>query len=191
MALTHTNDTLSDPLNKSEMETNFSETRTKFGNISNADISVAAGIAVSKLAVSNQEFVVNLRIDSSSLSSGWPAATTTPLVFVPVPGDITDDNITVQDVTYWCSDIGAGTTAAFIVQWGRLTGGVWKNEATVVASTVIASVGNPSVTFQPEFYEPGYLYGFGLQSNGTDATCLDAANTTFSLSLLCRRVIQP
>ena len=188
MSLTHTNATLSDPIDKSEIETNFSETRAKFGSINNTDISADAGIAVTKLAANNQETLITLALDSSVFSAGWPAATTTPLVWVPFPGDDTDDSLTVVDAVYWCSD--PGTSATFAVEWGNYTGGTWTADNTVISTTTILSVGNPALSTTTVAFSATDLRGFGLQSGAADATTLSAANTTFSVSLLCKRVIQ-
>lgn len=191
MPLTHSNATLSDPIDKSEIETNFAETRAKFGSIINADIASNAAIAVSKLAVSNQEILINLAVDSSVFASGWPAATTDPLVWVPVPGDDTDDDLTIVDATYMCSE--PGTTADFIVEWSDYTGGTWGGTGpvtTVISSTVIDNTGNPSLATSTVSFHASALRGFGLQSNGADSACLSAANKSFSLTLLCKRVIQ-
>lgn len=125
MSLTHTNATLSDPPDKTEIEQNFSDTRDKFGNIVNADISSSAGIATSKLAARDYEVIINLQ------AIGWGTAGQV-VALCALPYDNAADGYTVLGAEYYIQEAGGSGSPAFDVQFGYATGGSWVTSTTVI-----------------------------------------------------------
>lgn len=197
MALTLTNPTLSDPVDKTEVEDNFTDVSNKFGNIVNADIHASANIAISKLNKSSQEMLVKLKVSVDELAAGWPASTSphTPLDMFVLPGTSGDDSWTVADAQGWCNDIGAGT-GTFSIVYGTYTAGTWADVATVYGTKTIAAemdLGNPSTSTLALGAAPR---GLILTGGTADATALAtaAAGTTpdgmIEITVLLRRDLQ-
>src|SRR3990167_3111592 len=154
MALTLTNTTLSNPASKSEVEANFTDIQNKFaGNIINADISSNAAIALSKLAASYERIALQFKvthhlydvaadyINAATASSLSAVAGNTVLDAVPIPGNSSDTNWQISDVSWHCTDTGDGATTVRF-EWGyRDAAGAWTVSSTPVANFAITANG--------------------------------------------------
>jgi hypothetical protein len=93
------------------------------GGISNADLSVAAGISPSKLSASYEHMDVNLCVTTSQLAAGWPGGTVI-VAGAPVPGVAGETSWEATSVTWSCTDTGGGT-GTFDVVWGYFFAGAF------------------------------------------------------------------
>lgn len=147
MAVTLTYPTLTSTITKAEIETNFTDLANKFGSITNADISSSAAIDIDKLSAQYERMLVNFQVvnDLATHINGIAAislsavTTATRLQVIPIPGDSSDTNWAIYDVSWACSDTGNGATTVS-VQWGYFdTVGAWTSSGTVVAAITLAN----------------------------------------------------
>ena len=151
MAVTLPFPTLTGTIVSTQLDSNFSTLGNKFGNIVNADIASGAAIDIDKLSAQYERMLVTLKvvttIDSAAATSvnglndaSLSAVTTgARLDYCPIPGDSSDTNWEIYDVSWICTDTGDGTTTVS-VQWGYFDGtGAWVSSATSVSAITLAN----------------------------------------------------
>jgi hypothetical protein len=140
MSLTLTNPTLGPSgqiVDATDINENFADIATKFGNIDNSDVKSAAGIDVAKLSAQNYEFVVNLEIKPTTAVAPGTSATI-PIAMVGLPAILTTDTFTIVDMSYAITDSGdAAATTTFNVSWGSFIAGVWTATSSILNATNI------------------------------------------------------
>ena len=116
----------------SEVQDNFDDVSGVVnGNLTNANLASNAAIAGSKLAISYQRMVVELKVTAEGLAAGWPASGT--LDACPIYGTSGETAWDVEGIYWICNDKGA--TATFDVQWGYFDGvGTWQNLASKLSA---------------------------------------------------------
>lgn len=208
MALVLTNPTLSTTSDKTEIEANFTDVVNYInGDIDNASLSAAAGIALSKLAASYQEVWLTLRY-SAVLFGAWPAApadptapTVTELIdYVPLPGSDADTAWVATDVSWVCNDTGTAD-ASFDIRYGAYDGaGVMAGAGSVITGAAVTAIavdkGNEgraleggSVTLTQSTTVRGlYLVSAGQGTSAMDDTTAPGSWLTVTVAL--RRQIQ-
>ena len=201
MAVTLPNPTLTGTIVATELDANFSTLASKFGSITNADISAGAALDTTKFAAYYQETFVTLTISASDLAAGWPAASvTTPLQTVPIPYITTSDEAwVVTDIGWLCQDTGAGT-GQFGLYWGAYsTLGTWENVGAAISTVTMANAnaGNDAndgrvsgLTYSLAVPSPIEQRSIALVSAVVDATALTTAYSMLNVTLRLRRKLQ-
>lgn len=151
MAVTLPFPTLTGTIVSTQLDSNFSTLANRFGNIVNADISSSAAIDIDKLSAQYERLIVTLKvvtaIDSAAATSvnGYNDASLSAVTtgirldYCPIPGDSSDANWSIYDVSWICTDTGDGATTVS-VQWGYFDAvGAWQNSATVVSAITLAN----------------------------------------------------
>lgn len=196
MSLVITYPTLSNPADKSEVETNFDDVANKFGTIGDEDLRAAAGIQLSKLAASYQEvwFDLNFYFDSYG---AWPVAVaTTPLDAFPLPGSDADTAWVCTDVSWICSDTGT-TAGSFDVRYGYFNAGTWANSGSIITAVTMPVVGAGNLGNQGRALEGGSVAltqsasvrAVALMSAGAGVAVMNAATTFLKVSVCLKRQI--
>ena len=193
MAVTLPFPTLSGAIASSELDSNFSTLANRFGNIVNADIATGAAIDIDKLSAQYERMLVQFHIwatesdtaavtGAADIVAGRIAASlsalaaATVLQVIPIPGDSSDTNWAIYDVSWACSDTGDGASQVRL-EWGYYSAvGVWTVSTTPVAAWLLANANAAQDAND------------GLQVNST-ATTLDfnhatGGNTPRSLALV-------
>jgi hypothetical protein len=145
MALTLTNPTLGPGVvDATEINENFSDISSKFGNIDNSDIKASAGIALSKLAASYEYLPVSVKLTDGTATNEY---------LVPLYNDSKGDWSVVG--TQWATaDTGTPTgTCVVTIEWG-----VYNGAATPGAFTVTSTIDTVA------------LAGDAIASQGVDAS---------------------
>jgi hypothetical protein len=199
--LTLSNPTLTNPADKSEVETNFAEVCTAInGNLANDNIIAGAGIETSKLAARDYEFVVRLAVHSAPAAAPPPdrppASATVPIAVCSLPGLSTEGGAyTVLSGGWYISDDGdAAATTTFSVQLGYAGGGPgWTTVATTVAATNITGSGQNQqsgalvIGTAAISLHAATAYHFGLFLTALGANALNAAHSHLDVTLKLRR----
>jgi hypothetical protein len=202
MALTITNTTLSDTITKTEIQQNFSDVVSKFGNIDNSDIKAAAAIAITKLQASKEYMSIQLTVPLAA--GGLAGSAGDVMALAALPGGSDDDdqaNWKVAEIAWVCGDIGAGTGKVDVMFGGLTTAGAWDTGTDVElydgltlakmdagASTNTAGGGNLNVTATTVSFNATRARFFALLLDTADTT----ACTGFPLvvTILLERDIQ-
>lgn len=135
------NPTLSDIPDKTEIEGNFEGILNGINGNLDDDNLVNGGItASSKLDKYDQEFAVDLEYNEA-VQGVWPAASSTPLVIVPLPG-ISGDTIRATGYSWLCTDVGTADAAFDLVLGYYDASGNWTAGTTLVSGRTIDSTNN-------------------------------------------------
>lgn len=184
--------------NLTHLNENLSDIQDKFGSIDNSDIASDAAIAATKLAASNQEWVVQL-IYHFGDAGQWPADSSgaTPLVAVPMPGQNGDTSWVATDVTWVTNDVGSGD-ALFDVRYGSYNGsGVWANAGSIVTDVAIDDAGandtgnqGRSARLAVSIPNGSSVTSIALMSAGQGTDAIAEASSFLAVSVRLRRVLQ-
>lgn len=147
--LTYTNPTLSTTFTSTEVDSNFGDVQNAInGNLDDANIKAGAAIDVDKLSAQYERMTVTFKVrNDGSTINGLTAATPdlediaadTILDIIPIPGDSSDNNWTVGDVSWVMKDTGAGDNKVRI-EWGYYDAvGTWTTSATPVAAWTLGN----------------------------------------------------
>lgn len=200
MSVTLPNTDLSGTIDDTELEANFNALANKFdGNITNADISSSAGIAVTKLAAYTSEVFVTLSYQVYTGATQWSGLSDGDIVAMhPIPGADGDAAWTVTDAMYVCS--GTGTSAGtFDVNYGYFnSSSVFQSVDTVIAeeSMTVPSSGGVSsgrctLSGTPSLTNTSNASVLVLQRANTGGTApLDAVGEYLTVTLRLTRNIQ-
>jgi hypothetical protein len=135
MSVTVTNSTLGPGVvDATEINENFADLVSKFGNIDNSDIKSGAGISIDKLSASYQYLPISVRLTDGTAANDY---------YVPVYNDGKGDWTVVA--TQWAtSDTGTPDgTCNFKVEWGVFNGAATPGAFTVVSTIdTVALAGN-------------------------------------------------
>lgn len=152
MSLTLTNPTLGPGVvDSTEIDANFSDISSKFGNIDNSDIKSGAGISIDKLSASYEYLPITVRLTDGTAANEQ---------LVPVYND-SKGNWTVVATQWATADTGTPAgTCVFTIEWG-----VYNGAATPGAFTVAATIDTVA------------LAGDAIASQGVDSTPTTATLT--------------
>ncbi len=128
-----------------KIDSNFSSVTAKFGNITDADIASAAGIAISKLSASYEYLPINVTLTDGTASND---------VLYPLYND-SKGNWSVVAVQWATIDTGT-PTGVIGIQWGVLDG----SGTTSIAADFTSAATIDSVA----------LVGANIASQGVDAS---------------------
>lgn len=198
MPLTITNDTLSSPIDKSEIEQNFSDIEDWSIAITNSDVAAGAAIDIEKLASKYTEVHITFRYASGA---GLPAATTV-MDMAALPGSSTDESWSFVGYSWVCTDTGAGT-GKFEFDYGYYdAAGAFQSTSLLsgAAVTIANSSAGANSAYQgtsTSTYANGELIAFSnttqvvrLICNTQDATCINAAGDFLTISVRLMRKVQ-
>jgi len=156
MAVTLPFPTLSGAIVSSQLDSNFSTLANKFGNIVNADIAAGAALDIDKLSAQYERMLLCFQVwatesDTAAVTTAADivanriAASLSALAagaildIIPLPGDSSDTNWQIYDVSWACSDTGNGATQVR-VEWGYYSAvGVWTVSTTPVAAFALTN----------------------------------------------------
>lgn len=196
--VTLTTPTLSNPASKAEVETNFNDILTGInGNLGDDNLVAGAGIATSKLAARDYEFLVQLKV-SPTTAVAPPTSATVPIDVVALPGSASDGyQYTVISGSYYINDDGdLAATTTFEVQLGYATAGppgAWTQVGTdIVGATNITGSGqgqdSAAVAIATAAITLGATpYFLGLFLTALGANALNAAHSFLVVTLKLRR----
>lgn len=189
MSLTLTNPTLAGVVDATDINENFADVTSKFGNIDNSDIKAAAGIALSKLAASYEYLPISVRLTDGTAANEH---------LVPVYDD-GKGNWTVVATQWATADTGtngAGAAVAVVtIQWGvyndAATPGAFTSASTIdtiaLVGDALASQGIDSspTTTTLTFGAAGVYRSLRFYVSTTDADC----GSPIYVTLLLKRQI--
>lgn len=151
MSLTLSNPTLATTFTSTEIDANFADIATKFGNIDNTDVKAGAAIDIDKNSAQYDRILLTLKAMVSEPNgagtfetNGFAGVITaiaagTRLDMIPLPGDSSDANWELYDAMWACTDTGAGDTVVR-VEWGYFDAvGTWTVSATPIGNVVLAN----------------------------------------------------
>jgi hypothetical protein len=181
----------------SEVQDNFDDVAGVVnGNLTNANLASNAAIAASKLAVSYQRMVVELKVTAGDLAAAaafvsYPASGV--LDVCPIYGTSGETAWTVEGI-YWVTNGIGGGGADFDVQWGYYDGaGAWQNTASKVngaTQNINTYMGAATVAAGATCNFPdAQIRGLALVSTGADATMLNAAGKFLRVMVSLKRQI--
>ena len=195
MGLTLTHTDLDGTIKKSELNTNFSDISTKFGNIDNSDIKASAEIAASKLAA-NKEYVT-IVLGHSDYT--WADTDGTVIDVQPLPGlSSTQNDWTLKAAAWACTDVGT-TAGTFDVVLGYYNSGTFtdetvliNNEEMTIATNNLGNAGQCTLAATSVAYHASRNRVLLLREVGTgdDVAVLTADPQHIRVSLLLERQIQ-
>lgn len=206
MSFTLPHPTLTNPPVKEEIEDNFAAIVQKFGAFDTSDLSADADIANSQLAQPYQDALFTLRVRAESFgspSTGWPGANTVvDSVIVPGlnNGPVTDPAWKVVQVSWACNDTGAGT-GVFSLRWGHFDTGAFTSVLTITGGGAIVNTGGADASWgaatRSVDFDSGETLAFSttprcltLVGTTADATCVSAAGSWFTCSVVLRRALR-
>jgi hypothetical protein len=126
--------TLSDPIDKGEVEANFSDLAHRCSALEFADFDTDAVLLPTHFARPYQELIVELEYQNVWVAAG------TIVDYVPIPGSASDSPWYATDISWICTDIGDGN-GKFNVLLGSFVGGQWTTVETLFASLPITANG--------------------------------------------------
>lgn len=171
MSLTLTNPTLGPGVvDATDINENFSDVSSKFGNIDNSDIKSAAGISIDKLSASYEYLPISVKIADGTAANEF---------LYPLYNDSKGD-WTPVGVQWATADTGTPAgTCVFKIDWGVYNGaattGAFTSTTTVATVTLagdaIASQGVQSSVSTCAFGGAGVYRAFRFYVSTTDADC--------------------
>lgn len=213
MAVTLPYPTLSGTISSAELDANFATLANKSGNNTNADIATGAAIDIDKLSAQYERLLVRLTarnnggttvtvsgVAGASLSA---LAAGTKLDICPLPGDSSDANWAIYDVSWLCTDTGNNATKVR-VEWGYYDAtGTWTVSTTPVAAWTLANAAaNDDANDGQQVNSSATTLDFNHATGGNTprslalvldtqgANTLSSAGSLLSVSVLLRRKIQ-
>ena len=147
--LTYTHPTLSTTFTSTEVDSNFGDAQAVInGGLDDSNFKAGANLNVDKLAAQWERMTITFKVlNDASTINGLTAATPdlediatgTILDIIPVPGDSSDTNWTLADVSWAMKDTGAGDNKVRI-EWGYYDAtGTWTVSTTPVAAWTLTN----------------------------------------------------
>lgn len=190
--------TFPDPFVKDHVEKNFADVASFQGNITDSDISFSAPLAATKLRASDMNTIVQMKFAGGA---GIPAASTI-MDIVPIPGFPSGSDVwTVDDISWVCTDTGAGDGRIKIAHgYYTAAASLWlEANVTVIDFTIPnsnAGADSPNqgtITIDDADTAPFPANSggtFRLESVAAGTNYLSAASDYLTISLRLSRVIQ-